>query len=85
MSLAYGGFAMQIPLPNPLRIVRRQPPASLVSVCPACARPVCEGDERVRLRGDAYAHRGCGTYAVRRVSALGGYRRRPGPAGRAAE
>lgn len=67
-------------VPNPLRILSRRAPAPLVNVCPACARPIHEGDERVRLRGDTYAHRACGTYAVRRISELGGYRRRPASA-----
>ncbi len=43
----------------------------VINRCPGCGRPVLEGEARVRLRADWYAHRRCATYNVRRLNALG--------------
>ena len=35
-------------------------------VCLVCGKALARGDERMRLRGGAFVHRGCATYDMRR-------------------
>jgi hypothetical protein len=61
-------------IPDLRRLAGRRKPAVL-NRCPVCKRDVTEADEPLRLTGRTYVHYGCGTYTVRRIRDLGGYRR----------
>lgn len=44
-----------------VRLTRR----SALGKCMACGRDVRDGDDRLRLPGGGFAHRGCSTYRMR--------------------
>jgi len=44
----------------------RMRPRRPVDTCPVCQRGIGDHEERMRLPGGGYAHRGCSTYRMRR-------------------
>jgi len=44
----------------------RMRPRRRLDTCPVCERGIRAHEERMRLPGGGYAHRGCSTYRMRR-------------------